>query len=137
MSKTSIVMLGNTAGQLSVTGEKIRADGWYGYTDGLHTVSIQLMNFTGRVWFEASIAGEPTEADWFPIEIKGSDFISFPRKPDNPTGQTGDTGSIGMNIVGNYTWLRVRVDRDLTDPTTEAKVLAGLMGQVDRVLLNN
>lgn len=137
MSKTSIVMLGNTAGQLSVTGDKIRADGWYGFTDGLHTVSVYLMNFTGRVWFEASIASDPTEFDWFAVEIKNSNFISFPRNTLSPTGVSGDTGAIGFNIVGNYTWLRVRVDRDLSDPQTAPKVLAGLMGQVDRVLLNN
>jgi hypothetical protein len=130
-------MLGNTAGQVSVVGGKIRADGWYGHTDGLHTVSIYLMNFTGRVCFEASIASDPTDFDWFPVEIQGQQFLSFPRNPNRPTGVTGDTGAVGMNIIGNYTWLRVRVERDLIDPTTEAKVLAGLFGQVDRVLLNN
>ncbi len=137
MSKTSIVMLSNTMGQLATTGDKIRADGWYGYTDGLHTVSIYLLNFTGRVWFEASIANDPTEFDWFPIIIQGQASLNFPKDPLKPTGVTGDTGTVGMNIIGNFTWIRVRVDRDLSNPETEPNVLAGLMGQVDRVLLNN
>jgi hypothetical protein len=63
--------------------------------------------------------------------------LNFPKDPLKPTGVTGDTGTVGMNIIGNFTWIRVRVDRDLSNPETEPKVLAGLLGQVDRVLLNN
>lgn len=134
MSKTSIVMLSNTQGKLSVVGDKIRADGWYGHTDGLHTVAIYLFNFTGRIWFEASISDDPLEEDWFAIP---TEMNSFPRNPLAPTGTTGDTGTFGMNIIGSYTWLRVRMDRDASDPTTEAQAIAGLLGNVDRVLLNN
>lgn len=137
MSKTSIVMLSNTQGKLSVVGDKIRADGWYGYTDGLHTVAIYLFNFTGRLWFEASIADNPLEEDWFPVLINNQASMNFPRDPWYPTGTTGDTGTIGMNIIGSYTWLRVRMDRLVTDPDTEQRAVAGLLGNVDRVLLNN
>lgn len=131
MSKTSIIMLPNTQGQLTVVGDKIRADGWYGYTDGLHTVAIYLVNFTGRIWFEASIANDPIDGDWFPVIVGGSDHLSFPKYLEAPTGTTGDTGTIGLNISGNYTWLRVRIDRDQVD------VDPALLGHIDRILLNN
>ncbi len=137
MSKTSIVMLSNTQGKLSVVGDKIRADGWYGYTDGLHTVAIYLFNFTGRIWFEASIADEPLEEDWFNIPINNQECQIFPKNIMLPTGTTGDTGTLGMNIIGNYTWLRVRMDRLSSDPETEMRAIAGLLGNIDRVLLNN
>jgi hypothetical protein len=137
MSKTSIVMLSNTQGKLSVVGDKIRADGWYGHTDGLHTVAIYLFNFTGRIWFEASIADDPLEEDWFAIPINNQASQDFPKNPMAPTGTTGDTGTFGMNIIGSYTWLRVRMDRDASDSDTEARAIAGLLGNVDRVLLNN
>ena len=137
MSKTSIVMLSNTQGKLSVVGDKIRADGWYGYTDGLHTVAAYLANFTGRIWFEASIASDPKEEDWFPILVNNSPFISFPKDTAHPTGQTGDTGTFGMNILGSFTWLRARMDRTSSDPITTNLAVLGALGQIDRILLNN
>lgn len=137
MSKTSIVMLHSTHGELNSVGDAIRADGWYGYTDGLHTVAIYLQNFQGRLRFEASIASAPTADDWFPIEINGSEFISFPKNPSSPTGTTGDTGTIGLNINGSFTWLRVRVDRSYVTPTPTEVAEIEALGHVDRILLNN
>lgn len=137
MSKVSIVMLSNTQSVLSMVGEKIKADGWYGYTDGLHTIAIYLANFTGRVWFEASIAMEPMEEDWFPIRINQDAFLNFPKDPENPTGQTGDTGTVGMNIVGNYIWLRARMDRSDMSDSTNILAISGALGHIDRILLNH
>lgn len=120
-----------------MVGDAVRADGWYGFTDGLHTVAIYLQNFQGRVRFEASIATEPQEGDWFPVEINGAEFLSFPKDPLAPTGTTGDTGTLGMNILGNFTWLRVCIDRSYLSPTPEAQADIDALGYVDRVLLNN
>lgn len=130
-------MLSNTQGKTSVVGDKIRADGWYGYTDGLHTTAIYLANFTGRIWFEASIAFEPKDDDWFVIRIKDKDYLNFPMDPMKPTGQTGDTGTIGMNIIGSFTWLRARMDRYLITTQIESLASSGVLGQIDRILLNN
>lgn len=130
MSKSSVIMLSSTQGQLELTGDPLRADGWYGYTDGLHTVAIYLANFTGRVIIEASIDAEPAIDDWFPIEIKGNTYLEF--------SQT--TSTIGFNLVGNFTWLRARIDREYLELTDEQKanqIFVGTLGYVDRILLNN
>lgn len=141
MSKTSITMLPSSQGQLNLTGEPIRADGWYGFTDGLHTVAIYLQNFQGRVLFEGSIANEPTESDWFPIEVQfngaSTEFLSFPKDPLIPTGTTGDTGTMGLNIVGSFTWLRARIDRSHISPQPENISQIDALGVVDRILLNH
>lgn len=137
MSKSSIVMLPNTQGQLNMVGDKVRADGWYGYTDGLHTVALYLVNFTGRIYFEASIANDPTDDDWFPVQVDGVEFMEFPQNPGNPTGSTGDTKTIGRNLVGSFTWLRVGVDRSYLPGTTENDAIYNTFGYVDRVLMNN
>lgn len=137
MSKSSILMLSNTSGLLDVTGDAMRADGWYGFTDGLHTIAITLVNFQGRIVFEASIADDPNEEDWFTIPVMGTDFLQFPKNPLSPTGTTGDSTTLGFNIVGSFTWLRCRVDRSyMTLIATDPQSIEAL-GYVDRVLLNN
>ena len=137
MSKSSVSILQNTQGLLNVTGEPVRADGWYGHSDGLHTVAIYLNNFQGRIYFEASIAPQPIDEDWFPINVNGQKFLSFPEDPLSPTGTNGDSGTLGFNLLGSFTWLRVRVDRSYIapEPTDQSQIDA--LGYVDRVLLNN
>lgn len=141
MSKTSILMLTNTQGDLNVTGNQIRADGWYGFSDGLHTIAIYVVNFIGRVYIEASIADEPTENDWFATNMNGGSYLQFPLDPLHPTATNGlnaDTETIGLNIVGNYTWLRARVDRSyLPSAETQTQEQIYALGYVDHILLNN
>jgi hypothetical protein len=132
-------MLSNTQGQLNSTGDALRADGWYGFTDGLYTVAIYVVNFTGRLWIEGSLADSPTDEDWFPVLINNNDYFQFPQNPLQPTGSrgSGDTATIGINFTGNYTWLRARVDRSyfVPLPTEQLQILA--LGYVDHILLNN
>jgi len=137
MSKSSILMLPNTQGQLNFIGDKMRADGWYGFADGLHTVAIYLFDFTGHLVFEASIANDPQEGDWFPVEVNGQTTMTFPQDVLHPTGQTGDTGTYGYNILGSFTWLRVRVDRSYVFPVPTDPQSINALGYVDRILLNN
>jgi hypothetical protein len=139
MSKTSILMLPNTQGQVNFVGAPIRADGWYGFTDGLHTIAIYIVSFTGRVVIEASLADQPTDDDWFPVQFNNNDYMQFPRNPLYPTGErgSGDSATIGLNFTGNYTWLRASVDRSYFDyvPTEQQDIFA--LGYVDHILLNN
>lgn len=112
MPKT-VMLLGSTQGTANLIGEKQRADGWYGHTDGLHTLAIYCQNFTGRVILEGSISMEPTEDDWFPISLTNTTtWMEFPRNPMQPTGDfDGDTGVVGFTFRMNVVWLRVSVDR--------------------------
>lgn len=142
MSKTSVLMLSNTQGDLNVSGDAIRADGWYGFSDGLHTIALYVVNFVGRVWIEASIADNPTDDDWFPVNLSGNSsapYMQFPQDPTSPTGSNGigDLATIGLNVTGNYTWLRARVDRSYIQPqpTAQKDILA--LGYIDHILLNN
>ena len=54
--------------EMTYTGEKFQGDGYYGFSDGLHTMSFHVVNFTGRIHLEATIVENPTDDDWFPIE---------------------------------------------------------------------
>jgi len=83
---------------ITFSSSKVRGNGYYGYTDGLHTVSYKLTNFIGVVGFQATLAAEPTEADWFNI-------------PNTNQGTTtvATTGSFYYNFSGNFVWCRCTV----------------------------
>ena len=68
MPSTAQTILGSTShpsgGTTStVFGDKFKADGYYGFTDGLHTVSFYLNNFVGQVGVQGSLAKEPDVSD--------------------------------------------------------------------------
>lgn len=135
-------MMSATGQNHNVTGDAIRADGYFGHTDGIHTVQVVVNNFTGSFGIQGTLATEPTESDWFDINlnanwnVNSSDpKVSYPVNPAAPTGQDGDDGTQAFTFVGNFVYLRAILDRtnivegsDLS-PTTE-------LGQIDRVLLS-
>lgn len=108
-------MMGSSQEFANLTGPACRADGWYGHRDGLHTVSMQVVNFTGRIYIEASLALEPTDADWFPVFLQlETPYVEFPLNPLKPTGSMetgGDTLVVGRSFKINALWLRARMDR--------------------------
>jgi hypothetical protein len=98
---TSTVLLTNTA-EMSYTGVATRGDGFYGYSDGLHTVSVHVNDFTGRIWVQATLVENPTEADWFNIALSATkDFLQL----------DASTSTQGITFTGNFVYLRAYVDR--------------------------
>ena len=74
--RSTNMLVGN--GDLDQVGLATRADGYYGYADGLHTVSFYLKLFIGRIHIDATVADNPAEEDWFPIALGPSlDHIDF------------------------------------------------------------
>ena len=110
MAKRSVLLLGDTSNNLNMTGENVRADAWYGSQSGLHTITVHLENFTGRVYLEATLELEPEENDWFPVHLgEGTPYVEYPRIPLSPTsGIAGDTGVEGFTFEGNFLFLRAK-----------------------------
>lgn len=133
MAKNSIIMLVNTAGQLNVVGQPIKAAGYFGYARGIHTVAWSLNNFVGRIYLQASLATNPTENDWFPIWLQGQNpYVQYPANPDYPTGMNGgDTGVESYTFQANLVWIRAIVDRSYLPFPQIADV-----GTVQQILLN-
>lgn len=114
--------------ELSYTGDKFKADGAYGATDGLHTVSWRLNAFKGRMWIECSLATTPAENDWFAIPIgSGTDYKEY---------ATQTTITEATTFTVNAVWVRARVDRSAITPAPSSYSQATL-GSVDTVLLNH
>jgi len=134
MSATSVTVLINQ-NSLSYSSDKVKADGYYGRTDGLHTVSSSITNFQGRIHLEGSLATEPTEDDWFPIYLtSGNSFRQYP-VTSAPSGSNGlgDTTTEAWTFRANILWLRARVDRDYLNAGSYDNAQHGT---VDKILLN-
>lgn len=130
----SVKLLGSTSDQINVTGIKQRGAGYNNSVGNNHTVSIGLINFTGRVYIQGSIASDPTDLDWFDIPIgRLTPYVQFPIDPAYPTGTTGDTGIVAYNFSGNYIWIRAKIDRTyLVPPPTDPYYV----GSIQQILLN-
>lgn len=109
----SKILLPNTNDLVNAVGDPVQADGWYGFSDGLHTISIHTANFTGRVKIQASLAIEPTEDDWFDIWLtEGLPYLQFPLNPAAPTGHLhGDSSNLALTFRANILWVRALMDR--------------------------
>jgi hypothetical protein len=136
MSATSITLLTNQ-NSLSFTGDAVKADGYYGQTDGVHTVSVSVTNFQGRIHVEASLATTPTAADWFPIYLtSGNSFKQYPvTAAPSGANNLGDTATEAWTFRANILWIRARVDRSALDPLPTSYDPT-LHGMVDKILLN-
>jgi hypothetical protein len=137
MSATSVIILTNQS-QLSYSSDKVKADGYYGQTDGLHTVSISVANFIGRIHIEGSLATEPEDADWFPIYLtSGNSYREYPINSSAPTGSNniGDTVTEAWTFRANILWIRARVDRSALSPAPLSYESAQ-HGIVTKILLN-
>ena len=108
-------------GQLDQTGPATRADGYYGFADGLQTVGFYLKNFIGRIYIDSTLSDNPGNDDWFPIALGNVDFVDF---------DSAQTGIETFNIVGNFVYLRAKVRRSyLGRPISD-------LGTCDRVVLS-
>jgi len=83
----------------TITGERFRGDGYYGRTDGLHTVAYYLNDFAGEIKIQATLVLEPEETDWF--------TVSGTTAGDGSTVLTENTY---RNFTGNFVWIRVLVE---------------------------
>lgn len=148
MALVSKQALTDTGTKWNVLGDAIPAAGFYGRTSGLHTMAFTLRNFVGRIYVVATLENSVAEADanngWFPIHIGGNDnspWIEFPGHTAPGTGLYGyqTSGTFCETFFGNFTYLRVGVDRDyLKDSATMPISTAdnASVGKIETVLVN-
>lgn len=106
---------------LDQTGAATRADGYYGFSDGLHTIAYYLKEFRGRLFLDGTLSDDPKENDWFTVQLDGADYVSV----DTATTEIKD-----YNVVGNFVFLRARIQR------SHLGVIASEYGICERVVLS-
>lgn len=79
---------------VTVTGEKFKGDGYYGRSDGIHTVQYSFNGLTGTITIQGSLAVTPTETDWFEVHS----YVA-----------TNETASKFANFTGNFVWTRAKL----------------------------
>jgi hypothetical protein len=101
----------------SRVGEKYKGDGFYGRTDGLHTVQWTITDFKGTVSVQATLAVNPIEEDWFTVSLgKGDQYavdttgLVSKISINSVTYSDSTDGSFSYNFVGNYVWVRAKID---------------------------
>ena len=108
----------------TVTSEKYKGDGYYGRSDGLHTVQVNLTGFLGDVQLQGTLAVNPTEADWFNVRLGSGQTIDTTGKFVSASTSkleytTTETSSKTYNFTGNYVWIRTMIS-NWTDGTVNS-----------------
>lgn len=141
--RKSVTMMSNTGTKWNVVGEPIRADAYYGYTDGLMTVQIIYQNFVGGFGIQGTLSLDPKPEDWFWIKLNpnssiNDQFITFPLDPYAPTGNNGgDIGCMAFSFIGNFVFLRAVLTRDYIQPVeTSPQWQTWQYGEIDKVLMS-
>lgn len=84
------------------TSDKVRGDGYFGASDGLHTVMYTATSdFQGTVKMQATLATEPAESDWFDVVNTEVSYTALDIR-DFPTVNY-------YNFTGNFVWVRGHV----------------------------
>ena len=109
----------------TITGEKYKGDGYYGRSDGFHTVQVNLDGFIGKIEIQGTLAIDPVDTDWFTVEL-GTGNMSI-----DTTGLLTEqnityveytettTNNKLYNFTGNYVWVRAKVS-NWTDGTVNS-----------------
>jgi hypothetical protein len=108
----------------TITGDKFKGDGYYGRSDGLHTIQVNLAGFLGDVQLQGTLAVDPTADDWFTVRLGSGQTIDTTGKIFNAITSkleytANETSSKTYNFTGNYVWIRVKIS-NWTDGTVNS-----------------
>lgn len=85
----------------TITGDKFKGDGYYGRSDGFHTVQYNVTGFIGNIVIQATLATDPSSTDWF--------TLSTTEHASTATSDSNADGAFIYNFTGNYVWIRAYV----------------------------
>ena len=98
---------------LTITGEKFKGAGFYGFGDGLHTIEVQLTQFKGSWLMQGTLSAVPSENDWFSVALQTQKKYSIDttgliiESDDREVTYTTPNTSVKLyNFIGNLTWVR-------------------------------
>jgi len=99
-TSSSQVVYPNTAtGVMVYYSQPAKGDGYYGSSDGLHTVMYTMnTNFIGTVTMQASLATTPVDSDWFSVDDVTSSYTAM--------SNLQFTQIDYYNFTGNFVWVR-------------------------------
>ncbi len=78
----------------TVTGTNFRGDGYYGRSDGVHTVQYDYVGLTGTITIQATLDSTPTDSDWFDVHTYTA---------------AQETATKYANFTGNFVFVRAKL----------------------------
>ena len=99
----------------TLTSGKVKGDAYFGQSDGLHTIVIDLNDFIGTIKIQGSLETDPTATDWFDIDLNEGQFsidttgLIADVLLDTLTYAVAETSMKAYNCTGNFVWLRADV----------------------------
>jgi len=105
-----------TTGTQNFTSSPEQGAGYYGTTNGLHTLVVNTTpTFVGTATVQATLAVDPQETDWF--NVADAEFVYTVDSPGyiepNRVGAIqGPTRTEHVNFNGQFTWLRAKIAID-------------------------
>lgn len=128
VNSTSTVVLDypNTATTaLTYFSDRVKGDGYFGSSDGVHTVQVDITEFIGRIDIQGTLSSVPSDEDWFSVEL-GTNNMSVDTTglltEENITYVSYATATTNVklyNFTGNFVWVRSKVS-DWTDGTVNS-----------------
>ena len=118
--RRSLEILGNSGSDMNKTGDKAKSDSYYGYTDGIHSVSIKYSAFLGTVKLQATLSLNPSDTDWGDIKLI--------------TKSTAHTGTEIHTFKGNYVDSRAVSDRS---GVGDGSTYDSAYGAISQITLSN
>lgn len=116
-STVSITYPNTATNALVYTTDKIKGDGYFGNSDGLHTVFWNITDFKGTVAVQGSLSSDPQDTDWVNVKLapNGVPYTVDTTGLVSAAGvesvgySTGTTTVKSYNFTGNFVWLRGKV----------------------------
>ena len=111
----TILSTSGFSGSTTLTSEKVKGDAYFGQSDGLHTVVVNITGFTGTIKIQGSLETTPGDNDWFDIELGTDDFavdtsgLITKQAAESLVYNIAETSMKSYNAVGNFVWLRANV----------------------------
>jgi len=104
---TVAVVYPNTATSTQAyISDKVKGDGYFGSSDGLHTVMYVADSlFVGTLTMQATLATSPIETDWFTVV---NTAVTYTELDNERRTNTADC----VNFTGNFVWVRGNVQID-------------------------
>jgi len=114
-TNTSVIYPNTGTSALTYSSNKARGDGFYGRSDGLHSVQIKVTNFVGKIEIQGTLSLDPQSSDWFGVSLDSNrnyvDTTGLVKEESvNFVNYTTATSTIvGYNLKGNFVWLRSKI----------------------------
>lgn len=135
VNRRSIQLMSNTGQTMNQISDVVKGDSYYGFSDGLHTISVTYNQFVGRLRIQGTLSLNPTEADWFDILPEFTNGRSFNERGWVQFNSNDPAkGTEAYTFRANIAFVRVYMDRR---HVADGATYDPYYGSIDRVILSS